>query len=339
MPETKYFEKEITLSKQSKPAGEKFPARLAYWTIGDISKPAVLMPTCYGGTLETTSTYLYDSEQWPDPILTPSKFFLIITGLFAGGESSSPSNAPEPWNGPNFPRTTYEDNIRMQYALCESLGVKKLFAYIGFSMGGQQAYHISTLYPDFVENMVCLAGSAKTSWHNYCFLEGPREALINSVDFEGGHYKDQAHKGLRAFARVYSTWALSQEWFRQKCWEQIGCKSLHEFLDLYWSGGGDANDRLALLWTWQQGDIGLYYPEDNGDLGKTLARIKTKCLIMPARTDQYFPPEDNEAEVSHLKNGVFKPIDTVWGHLAGSTNAIKEDKEFIVREIKQFLGI
>lgn len=339
MPETKYFEKEITLSPQSEPAGAKFPAKLAYWTLGDVSNPAVLMPTCYGGTLETTSNYLYDAKAWTDPILPPSKYFVIITGLLAGGESSSPSNTPSPWNGPNFPHTTYEDNIRLQYALCESLGVKKLFAYIGFSMGGQQAYHISTLYPDFVENMVCLAGSAKTSWHNYSFLEGPKEALINSIDYEGGHYKDQAHKGLRAFARVYSTWALSQEWFRQRCWEQAGCKSLHEFLDLYWSGSGDANDRLALLWTWQHGDITLYHPEDNGDLAKTLGRIKTKCLIMPARTDQYFPPEDNEEEVKHLKHGVFKPIDTIWGHLAGSTSAIKEDKEFIIKEIKQFLGV
>ena len=339
MPETKYFEKEITLSPQSEPAGEKFPAKLAYWTFGDVSNPAVLLPTCYGGTLETTSPYLYSSEAQSDPILPPSKYFIIVVGLLAGGESSSPSNTPAPWNGPNFPHTTYEDNIRLQYALCESLGVKKLFAYIGFSMGGQQAYHISTLYPDFVENMVCLAGSAKTSWHNWCFLEGPKQALINAVDFHDGHYKEQAHKGLKAFARVYSTWALSQEWFRQKSWEQLGFKSLQEFLDAYWSGSGDANDRLALLWTWQQGDIGLYYPEDNGDLAKTLGRIKARCLIMPSRTDQYFPPEDNEVEVSRLKHGEFKPIETVWGHMAGGSGAIKEDKEFIVREVKRFLNV
>jgi homoserine O-acetyltransferase len=339
MPETKYFEKEISLSPQSEPPGAKFPARLAYWTLGDVSNPAVLLPTCYGGTLDTTSPYLYDSDQWPDPILSPSKYFIIITGLLAGGESSSPSNTPAPWNGPNFPHTTYEDNIRLQYALCESLGVKKLFAYIGFSMGGQQAYHISTLYPDFVENIVCLAGSARTSWHNYCFLEGPKQALINAVDFYDGHYTEQAHKGLTAFARVYSTWALSQEWFRQKCWEQLGCKSLDEYLETYWSGSGDANDRLALLWTWQKGDITLYHPEDNGDLAKALGKIKARCLIMPSRTDQYFPPEDNQAEVKHLKHGEFKPIETIWGHMAGGNGAIKDDKYFILQEVTRFLEI
>ena len=281
MPDIKYFEKEITLSAQSVPAEAKFPAKLAYWTFGDPSSPAVLFPSCYGGTLENTLPFLYNSEEQPDPIFPPSKYFVIITGLLAGSESSSPSNTPAPWNGPNFPRVTYEDNIRLQYALCESLGVKKLFLYAGFSMGGQQSYHMSALYPDFVENMVCLAGSAKTSAHNWCFLEGPRHALISSVDFKDGHYTEPARIGTKAFSRVYSTWALSQGWFRQKCWEAVGFDSLQAYLDAYWTSLGDANDLLALLWTWQNGDITLYYPEDKGDLSKTLGRIKAKCLIFP----------------------------------------------------------
>lgn len=339
MPETKYFEHELTLSPQSSPAGAKFPAKLAHWTFGDPSNPAVLLPSCYGGTLADTSPFLYNSESNANAPLPSSKFFIIVTGLLAGSESSSPSNTPAPFAGADFPHTTYEDNIRLQYALCQSLGVKKLFAYIGFSMGGQQAYHMSTLYPDFVDNMVCLAGSARTSWHNWCFLEGPKAALESSVDFKGGRYTEECKIGTRAFSRVYSTWALSQGWFRAKCWEQAGFKTLEDYLDKYWGGDGDANDLLALLWTWQHGDITLYHPEDEGDLAKTLARIKAKCLIFPSRTDQYFPPEDNEEEVKHLKHGQFKCIETVWGHVAGGGSGTKEDTECIIREIKQFLDV
>ena len=289
--------------------------------------------------MANTLPFLYDADKHADPILPPSKYFIIITGLLAGSESSSPSNQAAPFDGPNFPRTTYEDNVRLQYALCEKLGVKKLFMYCGFSMGGQQSYHMSALYPDFVEHMVCLAGSARTSWHNWCFLEGPRYALTSSVDFNDGKYTEPARVGTKAFSRVYSTWALSQGWFRQKSWEQLGFKSLQEYLDAYWSGLGDANDLLALLWTWQKGDITLYYPEDKGDLAKTLGRIQAKCLIFPSRTDQYFPPEDNEEEVKHLKQGEFRCIETVWGHVAGGGSGTKEDTEYIIQEIKRFLGV
>lgn len=335
-PPIKYFDKDITLSKNSEPAGKQFPARLAHWTFGDPKNPAVLLPTCYGGTLATTLPFLYKPD---DAILPPSKYFIIVTGLLGGSESSSPSNTRAPWDGPNFPKTTYEDNIMLQHALCESLGVKKLFAYIGFSMGGQQAYHVSALYPDFVEHMSCIAGSARTSWHNWCFLEGPKYALISSADYNDGHYMEPARKGTKAFSRVYSTWALSQGWFRQKCWEHLGFKSLQAYLDAYWSGLGDANDLLCLLWTWQKGDITLYYPEDEGDLAKTLGKIKAKCLIMPTRTDQYFPPEDNEEEVKHLKDGRLAVVETVWGHVAGGGSGTKEDTQFLIEEISQLLGL
>lgn len=336
MPVTQYFEHQLTLSPQSEPAGVKFNAKLAYWAVGDPSNPAVLLPTCYGGVLESTSPFLYSSQHVSDPILPPSKYFIIVTAMLGGGESSSPSNNGQ---GPDFPKTTYEDNIRLQHALCEHLGVQKLFAYIGFSMGGQQAYHMSVLYPDFVENMVCLAGSARTSWHNWCFLEGPKNALIMSEDFQGGHYKETPKNGLKAFARVYVTWALSQEWFRQKCWEQGGFKSLQEYLDTNWAGSGDANDRLAMLWTWQHGDITIYHPEDKGDLSKTLGRIKARCLIFPSKTDQYFPPEDNIEETKHLKRGEFRCIPSVWGHIAASGNGPKQDTEYMISEIKRFLKI
>nr|POE48425.1 homoserine o-acetyltransferase [Quercus suber] len=340
MPDTKFFAQHIKLSSHSTPPNADFPASLAYWALGDPSNPAVLLPTCFGGTLATTLPFLYDASKHENPILDPSKYYIIVTGLLGGSESSSPSNTPTPWNGPNFPRVTYEDNVRLQYALCKSLGVSKLFAYIGFSMGGQQAYHFSTLFPEFVQNMVCLAGSAKTSWHNWCFLEGPRHALISAVDFHDGQYETPASIGVRAFDRVYSAWALSPAWFREKCWEQRGFATLHDYLEECWSGeGDDANDLLALVHTWQKGDIGLYFPEDEGQVGKTLSRIKANCLIFPSRTDEYFPPEDNENEVKFLEKAEFRCIETIWGHVAGGGSGTKEDTEFIIQEIKRFLNV
>nr|POE63474.1 homoserine o-acetyltransferase [Quercus suber] len=340
MPDTKCFLQDVRLSPHSTPPNANFPARLAYSTLGDPSNPAILLPTCFGGTLATTLPFLYNVSKHADPILDPSKYFIIVTGLLGGSESSSPSNTPAPWNGANFPKVTYEDNVRLQHALCVSLGVAKLFAYIGFSMGGQQAYHFSTLFPDFVENMVCLAGSAKTSWHNWCFLEGPRHALISAVDFHGGEYETPAVVGLRAFNRVYSAWALSPAWFRERCWEERGFETLQEYLEVCWSGTGqDANDLLALVQTWQKGDIGLYFPEDGGQLGKTLQRIKANCLIFPSRTDQYFPPEDSESEVKFLRKGEFYCIETIWGHVSGGGGGTEEDTNRIIQEIKKFLKV
>jgi len=265
-------------------------------------------------------------------------YHVIVTGLLGGSESSSPSNQAAPYNGPNFPHMMYEDNIRLQKALTEHLGVKKLYAYIGFSMGGQQAYHAITLFPDWIERACPIATSARTSWHNWSFLEGPKTALMSSKDFNDGHYTSPPRIGTRAFSRVYSTWALCQEWFRQKSWEVIGFKTLDDYLNEYWGGkDSDANDLLALTWTWQHSDITDYYPADKGDLAKTLGRIKTKTYIMPSRTDQYFPPEDSEFENKHLPSSELVVIETIWGHMAGGGSGTKDDTKFICKHIDRLL--
>ena len=51
---------------------------------------------------------------------------------------------------------------------------------------------------------------------------------------------------------------------------------------------------------------------------KALGSIKAWALVMPCQTDQYFPPDDGEIECKYLKLGVYDPIPSVWGHIAGS---------------------
>ncbi|KAL9091000.1 MAG: hypothetical protein Q9159_001626 [Coniocarpon cinnabarinum] len=141
-PSTQHFTHQLTLSPQSSPPSLSLPLTLAYKTYGSSANAAhnaILLPTCYGGKLATTLPFLYDPAVTPSPVLSPEKYFIIVAGLLGGGESSSPSNAEAPYEGAEFPRVTYEDNIRLQHALCQSLGVEKLRGYVGFSMGGQQA--------------------------------------------------------------------------------------------------------------------------------------------------------------------------------------------------------
>jgi homoserine O-acetyltransferase/O-succinyltransferase len=71
----------------------------------------------------------------------------------------------------------------------------------------------------------------------------------------------------------------------------MGYAPLEDFLVGFWEGlflTRDANNLLAMLWTWQNGDISaneIY----NGDLPKALSSIKAKAIVMPASTDLYFP--------------------------------------------------
>lgn len=203
-------------------------------------------------------------------------------------------------------------------------------------MGCQQVYHWAVLYPDFFDLGVGLAGSATTSHHNICFLEGPKNALTYSRDFKDGEYTTRPLDGIKAFGRAYSAWALSAPWFRQKLWEKAGHETLEAYLVAEWDDfNWDANDLLCLLHTWQEGSI--VYPQFNNSYEEALGSIKARMLIMPCRTDQYFPPEDSEFEVKHMKNAKLKVIESVWGHIGGGC-AVEPDATFISDAIKEELG-
>ncbi|KAI0066167.1 homoserine acetyltransferase [Artomyces pyxidatus] len=315
----------------------------AYRTYGDPKNPCIVFPTCYGGKL--------DREHAPDSpgrstacetALNTDKFYIVTFALFSNGESSSPSNTPAPYNGPYFPEVSYEDNIRAQHAVVtKKLGVSKIYSVIGFSMGGQQAYYWAVMYPDIVERAIVLCGSARTSPHNQCFIEGPKSALLASKDFEDGHYKSPPQHGIRAFARAYSAWAYGQTWFRNKSYLFGGeFDSLNSFLREKWEArfleSWDANDMVTLINTWQRGDVSLV--RHAGDFEACMGDIKAEVLLMPCKTDLYFPPEDSEIEMSLMRNNLAKlvVIDSVWGHGAGGgSNA--QDVEIIKAAVIKFL--
>ncbi|THH02294.1 hypothetical protein EW026_g569 [Hermanssonia centrifuga] len=282
-----------------------------------------------------------------DQALDTKKYYIITFALFSNGESSSPSNTPAPYNGPYFPVVTYEDNIRAQYqVLTKELNVSKAFCVIGFSMGGQQAYHWAAIYPDFVERFISICSSARTSLHNRCSLEGMKAALVASQDFQGGHYTTAPYQGIRAFGIVGNAWSSSQAWFRDRYHLENGkYKDFEDFLRaegenmfLTW----DANDMLTLLRTWQLGDISRVSTTGTslqGDLVGVLGNITAKALIMPCKTDLWFSPDDSALEVAAMKNGIAKlvVIPSDWGHMAGGW-ANDEDVQFVKEQVKVFFA-
>lgn len=70
-----------------------------------------------------------------------------------------------------------------------------------------------------------------------------------------------------------------------------------------------------MLHTWQAGDASAQEPY-NGDFELAMKSIKAKTLVLPGKTDLYFPPEDSEYEVRCMAEGIGKliPFPSIWGH-------------------------
>ncbi len=313
-------------------------ARLVYNTYGALNAQksnAVVYPTRFGGR--------HSENEWligEGMALDPTEYFVVVPNMLGNGLSSSPSNTPPPYDRARFPRVTVYDNVAAQHRLLtERFGVEKLALVVGYSMGAQQTFQWGASYPGMVERILPFCGSARTSPHNFVFLEGVKAALTADAAFKGGWYDQPPTTGLRAFARVYAGWALSQAFYRERVYLEQGYSSLEDYLIAFWEGnyvGKDANDLLAMLWTWQNADIAAT-PGFDGDLEMALGAVEAKAIVMPGQTDLYFTPEDNEYEVSRMPNAELRPIPSIWGHLAGSGRN-PEDVRFIDEALKELLA-
>ncbi|MBM3484324.1 MAG: alpha/beta fold hydrolase [Alphaproteobacteria bacterium] len=294
-------------------------AKLAYKTWGTLNKAkdnVVVMPTWYSGQHQDTEWMIGKGKP-----LDPSRFFIIVPNMLGNGLSSSPSNTPEPYDRARFPNVTFYDNVVLQHRLVtEVFGIKKIALVTGWSMGAAQTYQWGCLYPEMVERIVPTCGAARCSRHNFVMLEGVKAALTADDAFKNGWYARPPTKGLRAMARVYAGWGFSQTFYREKEYLKLGFSSMEDFLVAFWEGffiHKDANNLLAMLWTWQNGDISDN-PVFKGDFDKALKAIKAPAIVMPGSMDLYFPPEDNEYEVKHMPKAEFRPFKSIYGHFASS---------------------
>lgn len=313
-------------------------ARLSYRTYGKLS-PArdnvVLYPTSY-------SAQHLDTE-WliePDGILDPTRWFVVIPGMFGNGLSSSPSNTAPPWDGSRYPHFSILDNVRVQRRLLrEVFGVERLKMVYGWSMGGMQAYQWAASFPDEVERIAVVCGAARCARHNYVFLEGVKAALTADPAWRDGRFERKPERGLRAMGRVYAGWAMSQAFYRDELWRQIGFSSLEDYLVGGWEGNflrRHAEDLLAQIHTWQHFSI-ADDPACGGDFEAALRAIRAEVLLMPGRTDLYFRVEDNADELPRLARGRLAPIESDWGHRAGNPVHRGADWAFIREQVRALL--
>ena len=274
-------------------------------------------------------------------MLDPSRYFIVIANQLGNGLSTSPSNLPEPHGLGRSPIFTHWDNVHAQKRLLEEkLGVTRLALAYGWSMGGQQALHWGAIFPDRVERICAVCTSARTSPHNKVFLEGIRAILTADPAWQGGCFVERPVQAIRAFARVYAGWAMSQAFYRERLWEGIGFSSLEDYLVRAWEGNylrRSGEDLLSMIETWYQSDISdnaLY----QGDLTKALGAIAARAIIMPSVTDLYFTVEDSEAETRQMPNAEFRPIQSIWGHRAGNPIQNADDERVLRSAVQSLLS-
>ncbi|MCL2427976.1 MAG: homoserine O-acetyltransferase [Alphaproteobacteria bacterium] len=285
-------------------------------------------------------------EGWWDQVVGPgrpvdtNRYFVICANVLGGCMGSTgPRNirdgGVEPW-GTDFPPVTIRDMVRAQKRLTDHLGIGRLFAVIGGSMGGMQVLQWAASYPDAVFAAVPVATASYHSAQNIAFHEVGRQAIFADPDWQGGRYWHTGRipaRGL-AVARMcahityLSEQALTRKFGRRL---QAAPKGAEEAISLfgemfevesYLRHQGstfvrrfDANSYLTLTRAMDYFDLA---GEHGGDLAAAFRGTHTRFCIVSFTSDWLFPTEESRV-VARALNGVaanvsFVEIATDKGH-------------------------
>ena len=255
----------------------------------------------------------WDEMIGPGLPLDTEKYFFICTNVLGScygttgpGDINPKTNKPY---GLDFPVVTVSDWVRAQALLLDHLGIDKLYAVTGGSLGGQQALEWALAFPDRVENALILAAAARLSSQGLAFNAVARHSILSDQNFNDGQYYDQSKgpdAGLSAARMLAHITYLSEVAMHEKFGRRLQGKVKPDFnfgiefaVESYLAYQGrafverfDANSYLYITRAMDYYDAAEGW--GGGDLTEACKRIKSHVMIVSFSSDWLYTPEHCE---------------------------------------------
>ena len=314
---------------------------LAYETYGTLNKEknnAILVfHALTGDQFVTNINPITKREGWwtfavgPEKAIDTNKYFVICANVLGGCMGSfGPKEINPETNkifGTTFPVITIKDIVTVQKFLLDHLGIKKLLAVVGGSMGGMQVLQFVSLFPDMAHSAIPIACSASHSAQNIALNELGRQAIMADPNWK----KENAvpDKGLAVARMAAHITYLSKQGLQEKFGRKLQDKGSLKFsfdadfqIESYLRYQGatfvdrfDANSYLYITRAMDYFDLEKQF---NGNLSLAFKNTKTKFCIISFSSDWLYPTSENKEVVIALNtcgaNVGFVEINSDKGH-------------------------
>ncbi|MDH3519813.1 MAG: homoserine O-acetyltransferase [Myxococcales bacterium] len=314
---------------------------LAYETWGKRSRArdnTVLLHTGLSASSHARSHARNRAPGWWEQFIGPGapldtdRYHVVCTNLLGGCFGSSGPASRNPETGEpyalDFPIVTVADMVRAQLRLLDHLGIERLHASIGASLGGMQSLQLAALAPERVQRIVSISATAQSSPQSIALRFVQRQAVMNDPDWREGRYYGIAfpHRGQKVAREIGTiTYRSGPEWEKRFGRERSGAgppRLGEDFqVESYLVHQGekfclqyDANSYLYISKAMDLFD--LLAPDARGTA--PIERIGCPSLVIGVRSDLLFPVWQ-QRELARLleKNGAdvrYLELDAPYGH-------------------------
>jgi homoserine O-acetyltransferase len=272
----------------------------------------------------------------PGKGIDTNKYFVVCSNILGSCMGSTGPRAINPDTllpyALDFPMVTIGDMVRAQKFLIDHLGIEKLLAVVGGSIGGMQVLEWCVKYPDMVAAAIPLATTTRHSALAIAFDEVARQAIMADPNWNNGNYYmgSKPDLGLAVARMIGHVTYLSDESMRHKFGRRLQNRRDFSFnfdadfqVESYLRYQGtkfvERFDANSFLYITKAGD---YYDFENqygeGSAVKAFSKTKAKFLVVSFTSDWLYPTYQSKAMVQAMKkNGLdvsFCEIEAKWGH-------------------------
>ena len=221
------------------------PVEVAYETYGVLNAAksnAILILHALSGdahaagiSQETGKPGWWDNSIGHGKAFDTENYFVICSNVLGGCRGTTGPASLDPKTGSpyamSFPGITIPDMVRLQKMLIDSLGIERLLAVTGGSMGGMQALEWAVAYPQSVVAAIPIATTARHSAQQIAFNEVGRQAIMSDPDWNGGDYygKKPPARGLAVARMIGHITYMSDESMREKFGRRLQDKESYGF--------------------------------------------------------------------------------------------------------------
>ena len=312
---------------------------------------------CGRHTPEDAKPGWWDNMIGPGKYVDTNKYFVICSNVIGGcsgttGPQSIDPDTGKPYNL-DFPVITVRDMVRAQKRLVQHLGIKKLLAVLGGSMGGMQVLQWAVSYPEMLKSYIAIATACQFSPQNIAFDWVAREAIKADPNFNNGNYTPDKtpDRGLAAARMLAHITYLSEESLGRKFGRSLQDKQELEKYDydfdrdfavesyLQYQGKRfverfDANSYFYITRSTDYFDLTA---TTGGDLVKAVNGVQAAGLIVSFSSDWLFPTAQSQrltnALLKNRKEVTFCEIKSGYGH-----DAFLLEVETLGRMVRDFIS-
>ena len=339
--------------------------QVAYETYGDLSPArdnAILIFHALTGEQFVASTNPFTGKPgWWERMVGPglpidtARHFIICANIIGGCSGSTGPASPGADGAPfamAFPVITIRDMVRAQVALLDALGIERLHAVVGGSMGGMQALSLAANWPERTERVLAIATTARHSAQNIAFHEVGRQAIMADPDWQGGDYYLSGRapdKGLSVARMAAHITYLSEAGLTAKFGRRLQDRDSKSFgfdadfqIESYlrhqgisFTGRFDANSYLYITRAMDYFDLA---EEAGGKLADAFAAARqVRFCVISFDTDWLYPTAESR-NIVHALNAIAAPVSFVELSAPFGHDSFLLDVPALDRVIRGFLG-